>query len=257
MGRKNLLSDTDYNTGKDNRFGSSVVMGRVTKIECDETQANVRVIFPDKVDHKGTPLITKPVPVLHPAATGKKSFQIPRVGTNVALLKYPNSHSDYAVLGSFYTTSDPPPVTDPKLDYTEWEGGHIQKFDANDDAEVFMTQDFKGGIDTKAKKNIKVSTTDGAHINLEADGDVNVKAPNGAINLQQKNILLEGAVTIKGDIEHTGNMRTSGVHQDSNGLHTSGRSAEELEKRVVALEHRVTQLEALLIAIQREKSNGS
>jgi hypothetical protein len=32
------------------------------------------------------------------------------------------------VLGSFYIKRNPPPVTDPKLDYTEWEGGHTQKY---------------------------------------------------------------------------------------------------------------------------------
>lgn len=250
---KNLLSDTDFTKGWDNRFTNAVWIGKVTKIECDSTRANVRVIMPDRLDHKGTPLISKPIPVLQICSTAKKSFAIPRIDADVVIIKLANATSDYAVLGAFYTKNKPPPVHDPKLDYTEWEGGHKQTFDANDDADVFLTWDFKGGWNATLKKDINVKTTDGADTNIESDGDVliksatgdiNIQSPTGTIMLEQQTIHLKGTIILEGNIQHTGNMETSGVHHDSRGYHTSG-TAEDFE----ALKQRVGVLEATIIAL--------
>jgi phage baseplate assembly protein V len=249
---KNLLSDTDYTKGWDNRYGNTAWIGKVSKIECDDKHANVRVLMPDRLDHEGTPLISKPIPVLQVCSNAKKSYAIPRIDADVLLMKLANSTSDYVVLGAFYTTTKPPPVSDPKLDYTEWEGGHIEKFDANDDAAVFLTQDFKGGWNATIKKDVNIKTTDDGNITIESNKDVNVKAPNGQINLEQKTIYLkgdtitlEGALVFKGDITHTGNMETSGVHHDSLGYHTSGRER-DLAQRVTMLEKRLARLEQSL-----------
>jgi phage baseplate assembly protein V len=257
---KNLLSDTDYTSSRDNRFSVTALIGKVTKIECTDKAANVRVIMPDRLDHNDQPLISKPIPVLQIASTAKKSFAVPRLNDNVFLLKMPNGTSNYAVIGSFYSAKNPPPVTDPKLDYCEWEGGHIEKHDANDDADVFLTQDFKGGIQQTVKKDVSIKTTDGAKYNIEADGDMLIKSANGNINvesptgtitikqdtieLQGNTIKLTGAVTIIGNITHTGDMVTSGHHVDAAGHHTfSTRDIEQLVARVAALERQVAQLE--------------
>jgi phage baseplate assembly protein V len=229
MGRKNILADSDFTAGKDNRYGNSLVIGRVSKIECSETAANVRVIFPDKLDHKGNPLITKPVPILHTAAAGKKSFQIPRVGTNVALMKYPNSHSDYAVIGSFYTTSDPPPVTDPMLDHTVYDDGSVMQFDASKGQ---LDWNLKGDYNYKGEKAV----------NILVKGNVTIK-PEGDILLEAPNIELKGAMKFTGDIDHQGAITTSKTHRDSIGGHSGGRTTEELEQRIAALEARVLALE--------------
>jgi phage baseplate assembly protein gpV len=261
---KNILSDTDYTKGWDNRFGVAVVIGKVQKIECSEKGANVRVSMPDRVDHEGQPLITKPVPVLQIASQAKKSFAVPRCDDNVLMVKLANGTSNYVAIGSFYTSKSPPPVTDPLLDYTEWEGGHTETRDANEDAEVFLKQDFKGGWDATIKKDVNLKTTDGAKMNLEADGDVlvksatgniNVESPTGTVNIKQQKIVLEatnielkGAVKITGAIDHTGNMETHGVHHDNIGYHTAGTQRDEriakLEAQVRALEIRFSQLEA-------------
>lgn len=258
---KELLSDTDFTKGWDNRFGVTAAVGKVSKIECSEKGANVRIIMPDRVDHEDTPLITKPVPILQIASKSKKSFSMPRVEDNVLMLKLPNGTSNYAVIGSFYTSKDPPPVTDPKVDYCEWEGGHTEKFDANDDAEVFLTQDFKGGWKSTVKKDIDIKTTDGAKCSIVSDGDmlmksatgnVNVESPTGTVTIKQETIdqqattiKLTGHVIIQGLITHTGDMTTSGHHVDAAGHHTtSTREADELRARVDALETRLAQLEA-------------
>jgi phage baseplate assembly protein gpV len=255
MGRKNLLADTDYTSGRDNRYKSSVLMGFVSKIECDDKHANVRVIMPDRIDHEGTPLNTKPIPVLQIASSAKKSFAMPRLKDVVAIVKMPNSTSDYFVIGSFYTPRNPPPVTDPLVDYTEWEGGHIQKFDANEDADVFLTQDFKGGWDATIKKDVNLKTTDGAKFNIEADGDVLMKSASGNINIEsptgtvtiKQDVIELNATTIKliGHVIVTGAIdQSGGVHHDPNGFHTTGRAREEeLLRRIAALEERVTALE--------------
>jgi phage baseplate assembly protein gpV len=255
MSQKNLLSDTDYTSGKDMRFKSAVWLGKVSKIECTDKQANVRVLMPDRIDHEGTPLNSKPIPVLQVASQAKKSYAIPRLDTNVVVVKLANATSDYLVIGSFYTSKDPPPVSDPKLDYTEWEGGHIQKFDANDDAEIFLTQDFKGGWKATVKKDIDIKTTDGGKASIVSDGDmliksasgnVNVESPTGTVTIKQETIELQ-ATTIKltGHVVVTGNIDESGVHHDNLGYHTSGREA-DLTQRVALLEKRLTEMQTSL-----------
>jgi phage baseplate assembly protein gpV len=177
----------------------------------------------------------------------------------VFLIKMPNGTSNYAVLGSFYTKKSPPPVTDPKLDYCEWEGGHTEKFDANEDAEVFLTQDFKGGVKTTVKKDIDIKTTDGGKMSMVSDGDmlvksatgnVNVESPTGTVTIKQQTIDLQ-ATTIKltGHVIVNGAMDQTGVHLDTRGHHTNTaeRDAErisKLEAHLAALEARVAQLEA-------------
>jgi phage baseplate assembly protein gpV len=250
---KNLLSDTDYTKGWDNRFGVAVCIGKVSKIECSEKGANARIIMPDRLDHEDNPLISKPVPVLQIASKGKRSFSMPRQSDNVLMVKLPNGTSNYAILGSFYTSKEPPPVTDPRVDYCEWEGGHTEKRDSNDDADVFLTQDFKGGWNATIKKDVNLKTTDGAKTNIESDGhvtiksatgDVNIQSPSGKVNIEQQNIVLKGTVTIEGNIVHTGDMTTSGHHTDANGLHTGGtRDVQALIARIDALEARVRELE--------------
>lgn len=252
--QKNLLSDTDYTKGHDNRFGITAAFGKISKLECSKDHANVRVIMADRVDHQDNPLISKPIPVLQGASTAKKSFAMPRLNDVVCLIKLPNGTSNYAVLGSFYTKSNPPPVTDPLLDYTEWEGGHTEKRDANKDADVFLTQDFKGGVKTTVKKDIEVQTTDGGKMSMTSDGDmlvksangnVNVESPTGAINIRQKTINLEAdTINLTGHVVITGAMDQQGVHRDNNGLHTSG--TKNLEERIAALEARVKALEGRL-----------
>jgi len=254
MGQKNILGDTDFIDGRDKRFASSVLIGKVSKIVCTEEKADVRCILPDRLDENNKPVITKAIPVLQISAGGKRSFAMPRIDQNVLLVKLPNSTCTYAAVGFFYTSKDKPPVTDPKLDYVEWEGGHTEKHDANDDADVFLTQDFKGGWLGTYKKDVQLKTTDSAKFNIEADGDmllksangnIDIKSPTGTVTIEQDTIVLQ-ATTIKliGNIIVTGNITEDGIHQDSNGFHTGGR---DLEARVAELEQKVQRLEALIL----------
>lgn len=265
---KNLLSDTDYTSGRDNRFSVALALGKVSKLECTDKGANARIIMPDRLDHQDQPLISKPVPVMQIASKGKKSFAMPREKDNVLMVKLPNGTSNYLVIGSYYTSKDPPPVTDPLVDYCEWEGGHTEKHDANDGADVFLTQDFKGGWNATIKKDVNFKTTDGAKFNIDADGDIainsangniDVKSPNGTVTIEQDTIELKGntikltgAVTIIGNITHQGDMTTVGHHVDSKGPHMAALRETELEARVNRLEVLLAAVEARLAAVEAQ-----
>lgn len=233
MSRKNLLSDTDYTSGRDNRYKASVHIGYVTKIECNKQkgQAHVRVAIPDKVDHKGQPLITKPIPVMQVASAAKKSFAVPRIGDTVLLNKMPNSTSDYFVAGSFYNTANPPPVDDPMLDHCTYDDGSIKEFNASTGSEKW---DLKGGINIKTAQTILIEVT---------GGDVTIR-PSGTCLIDAPNIRLRGAMNFEGDITHTGNMNTSGTHTDVRGHHQAAATRDELLARIDALEQRIAGLEA-------------
>jgi phage baseplate assembly protein V len=252
MSEKNLLSDTDYTKGWDNRFGVSVAVGRVSKIEVTDKQANVRVIFPDRLDHDDQPLISKPIPVLQVASQSKKSFAIPRLNTNVLCVKLPNGTSNYVVLGGFYTTNDPPPVSDPMLDYVEYDDGSTMQFDASTGE---LTWKIKGdllldnGKDFTIKQQGDFNVEAQGNVAMKAQGDMDVEA-SGDLVIKGGTIKLQGPLTIEGDITHTGNMHTSGVHQDSNGFHQSG-AREDLERRVAALEATVSALQATVAALDK------
>ena len=239
--KKNLLSDTDYTSGKDNRYKASVHIGRVAEQNCDGVSTNVRVIMPDKIDHEGQPLITKPVPVLQVASTAKKSFAVPRVGTNVAIMKMPNGTCDYFVLGGFYTTSDPPPVDDPMLDHVTYDDGSVIEFNASNGS---LRWDLKGGVSIKTAEPITIET----------QGDVTIK-PAGKAVIEAANIELTGAMKFDGDITHTGDMNTSGNHVDAAGTHQSATREEELRARIEALESQVELLRQRVTGLEARHGN--
>jgi phage baseplate assembly protein gpV len=230
---KNLLGDTDYASGHDNRYRNSVLIGFVSKIECTDKRASVRVIMPDRVDHEGTPLNTKPIPVLQTASTAKKSFAVPRLNDCVALMKMPNSTSDYFVLGSFYTPKNPPPVKDPMLDYTVYDDGSIMQFDASKGE---LTWKLKGDLLWDNEKSVTFKLK--ADFTVQNDGNILLKPTgtatidaHGAVSIKSPTSITIDAATInlKGNIVHTGSMSTTGAHTDVNGHHSSGVLREELE----------------------------
>jgi len=252
---KELLGDTDYTSGRDNRYFVTAVVGRVSKVEVSEKGANVRVIMPDRLDHQDQPLITKPVPVLQVASTAKKSFAVPRLDDNVFLIKLANGTSNYAVLGSFYTSKRPPPVTDPMLDYCEYDDGSTMQFNASTgeltwklkgdmlwDNEKDFTLKTKGDVVIEIDGDITLKPK--GNISLDADGDIDIKAA-GDLALQGATVKVTGnPITLEGALVHTtGNMTTDGHHTDAKGPHSSTEREAELEARVARLEERLAAIE--------------
>jgi phage baseplate assembly protein V len=255
MGIKRLLSDTDSQRGHDTRFATAVVIGKVSKIECTDKHANVRVLLPDRVDHNGTPLNTKPIPVLQVASQAKRSYAVPRINDQVVLIKLANGTSDYLVVGSFYTSSNKPPVKDPMLDYVEYDDGSTMQFNASTGELTWklkgdMLWDNEKDFTLKTKGNVDIEI-DGdytnkpqGNIDVEAGGDVDLKAGGDTV-IEAANITLRAAnITLDGFVHTTAAMHTDGIHTDSIGRHSAGTREDELLQRLAALEARVAQLEA-------------
>ena len=251
-GSKNIIGGTDFTKGWDNRFGATVHVGFVSKIEVDSERASVRVIMPDKVDHNGTPLNTKPIPVLQVASQAKRQFAVPRLGTPVAIIKMPTGTSNYLVVGSFYSKANPPPVTNPNLDYVIYDDGSVMQFDASNGEQLWqlkgkMTWDNDKGADLKFKEAVLLDA--GA-------GNITIKS-TGTILLDGATVKLKGTnIIFEGNINHTGNMETSGVHHDSLGYHTSSSEREQLLQRIEALEARVATLEQGAVADTHRQALG-
>jgi phage baseplate assembly protein V len=237
MGGKNILADTDF-TRPDNRFKNAVLIGKVSQVVVDDKGANVRCIMPDKVDHQEQPLITKPIPVLQISAGKKRSFAMPRIGQNVLLVKLPNGTSDYAAVGFFYTKKDPPPVTDPMLDYCVYDDGSIKQFNASNGDSLW---DIKGKLTFKSDGKIDIETD--ADVLIKSTGNVLIDCDAQVTIAGDTGVIIQGPTTIQGNITHTGNMTTSGVHTDSLGHHTTSTARDDLLQRVAALEARVSALE--------------
>ena len=151
---------------------------------------------------------------------------MPRIGQNVVIVKLASGTSDYAAVGFFYTKNDPPPVTDPLLDYCEYDDGSTMEINANNGE---VTWRMKGKIDVQSEKQI-IITSSGDKVTVEGSSDVLVKSDNGTVTVEGNgNVIVKsdsGAVTIQattinlvGNIVHTGNIVTSGVHTDANGVH--------------------------------------
>jgi phage baseplate assembly protein gpV len=245
---KNLLSDTDYTKGWDNRYGVTAVVGRVSKIEVSEKGANVRVIMPDRLDHQDQPLISKPIPVMQIASNAKKSFAVPRLDDNVLLLKLPNGTSNYMVVGSYYTSKKPPPVTDPMLDYVEYDDGSTMQFDAsNGNLDWDLTGDIKvhneGDKDLSTDGDVQIENDGdyaqvvegdqqydtGGDVRRTADGVYVLAADGVGIGANNEILIQAPLIHIVGNILHDGDMVTRGVHQDNNGYHTGGAMAPTVE----------------------------
>jgi phage baseplate assembly protein gpV len=249
MGHKNILADTDFADGRDQRFVHSILIGKVSDIVCTDKGANVRVIMPDKLDHDDQPLITKPIPVLQVSAGGKKSFAMPRIGQNTLLVKLPNSTSSYAAIGFFYTSKDPPPVTDPRLDYCIYDDGSSIKIDSNDGASVTLTWDFKGGISITTQKDIAINAQGGAKVTVTAEGDITLNSTGG------KAVITASEIDLNGTIVHEGSMTTSGIHTAADGPHAACGAGERLEQQNIA--QRIAALEQRVIELEQQRGGGA
>lgn len=177
-------------TGKDNRFNNSHRIGRVAEIVSDGTQTSARVVFPDKEN-----LISKPLPILQNSGGARRSYNVPKVGQSVLVGTLSNGDSDGFILGTFYTTQDPPPIADPLRQYTEFADGTSVEYNEGSST---MAINAKGPI------------------NIVTSGKVTIQAPEVEIT---GNVKIVGNLEVSGDVKNDGNMTTGGVHEDSNGKH--------------------------------------
>lgn len=198
-------------TGKDQRFNNALRVGRVSDVVSDEGTLALRVVFPDKEN-----VISKPLQLIQQSGGARRSYNVPKIGQSVLCGMLANGDSDGFVIGPFYTTADPPPITDPNRQYTEFADGTKVEFN---EATKTMSVDAQGPI------NIKTA----GPATIEAAGEITIKAPT--IRLDAANVIITGSlsveggaggdvVTIQGQIRHQGDMETSGTHRDSRGYHS-------------------------------------
>lgn len=177
-------------TGIDNRLRSLIRVGYVSSQETNDRQAAARVVYADRQN-----LVSEPLPILQKSSKGTQDYWSPEVGEQVLTVHLPNGSNRGFILGSFQSTSAPPPVTDPNKRHTTFADGSVFEFDKNSST-LF--------INTKGP------------ISIITSGKVFVQA--GKIELVGE-LEITGNIKITGDIEHEGNMNTTGIHIDSNGPH--------------------------------------
>jgi phage baseplate assembly protein V len=177
-------------TGDDNWFRNMVRIGYVSSQHTDDTQGACRVVYPDRSD-----LVSDQLPVIQKSTKGNNDYWTPEPGEQVLTLHLPNGIHKGFILGSFHSTSAPPPVTDTNKRHTTFADGSTFEFDKASSVLFINT-----------KGPITIITSGPVHLE---GSDISIKG----------NILLDGPVHIKGDITHEGNMNTSGVHTDSIGRH--------------------------------------
>lgn len=158
-------------TGKDNRFNAAHRIGRVAEIVSDTTQTSARVVFPDKGN-----LVSKPLPILQPSGGARRSYNVPKVGQSVLVGTLSNGDSDGFIIGTFYTTQDPPPIADPLRQYTEFADG--------------TTVEFNEATSTMA---------------INAKGPINI-VTSGPVTIQAEKIQIVGDVEINGDLKVVGEI---------------------------------------------------
>jgi phage baseplate assembly protein V len=204
--------------GRDHQMRDLFRAGKVIERKIDEKLGPlVRVQYLDKQG-----LISKWLPIKQTGARATMMFYVPKIGNDVNVTMLPNGSEDGFVDGSFYNEKNPPPAgVDIDTRHFKTEDGSIIEY-----REVDSTFNFAG---------VGPIIVKGTTITVEGQQSVLVKAPM---------VTLEGAMHFTGDITHTGNMTTSGVHTDANGTHQSvAREIDDLRREIELLKERLAILE--------------
>lgn len=192
--------------GRDHQMRDAFRHGKVIERKLDEKLGPlVRVQYLDKQG-----LISRWLPVKQFGSRATLHCYCPKIGDDVNVNMLPNGSEDGFVDGSFFNKGNPPP-----------EGLDI-------DTRHYATED--GTI-------IEYRETDST-FRLDVGGATARTGPKAG------KAGGGGSIIIVGDIEHTGNMTTSGIHTDANGIHMGGMAREDdLRKEIEDLKIRISKLE--------------
>ena len=182
---------------------NEILMGKVVSHEVTEDQANVRVLYADRGN-----MISKPIPVLQRGALGMRSMDVPAIGSNVMVNRSSSGLEEGFVMGTLYTTENPPPQTDPNKSYTEF--GDKSTFEFNPATGGGMTLKLTSALDVSSAMTIKMTAT--GEITITSSGKITLKGTEIVLDTPKVSIP-------SGDIEQTGNFNQTGVHTDSIGRH--------------------------------------
>ncbi|WP_190283455.1 phage baseplate assembly protein V [Cellulosilyticum sp. ST5] len=148
---------------------------RIGKVSSTNPKAaTVKVVFSD-MDN----MVSHDLPLLFPQGLKNKAYAMPDVGENVVCLFIEQGVGDGFCIGSFYTLSDTPPVTNQdKVHYSFEDGSHVE-YDRS-----------------KCK------------LTVHAVGDVQIEGRN--ITLSGGTIQINGDITLNGSTTLSGNVSLSG-----------------------------------------------
>lgn len=132
---------------------------------------------------------------------------VPKIGDDVNVNMLANGSEDGFIDGSFFNEGNPPPA----------------------------------GVDIDTRH---YRSEDGTIIEYRENDSTFRLDVGGATTRAGKS---GGAIIIVGDIQHTGNMVTSGIHTDANGIHAGGMERENMLARIEALERAVREIRAAMI----------
>jgi phage baseplate assembly protein V len=201
-------------TGRDSELRTMLRTGKVVEQVDDPTGIFVKVQWLDK-----DMLISQPLPVMFPAASGTRKASFPKIGSDVDVLMLPNGDEDGYVIGCHYTTGNPPPIQPDStraagdwfnLDHTQYPNGTIIEYDENTDTYKI---DSVGPINIRTTNNV---TINGVAITITASGDMLLQGAKVRI---EGEIELIGNTRLEGDLTHIGNNNQVGVHRDTIGGH--------------------------------------
>jgi phage baseplate assembly protein V len=199
------------NRGRSHQLRDAFRHGKVIDRKLhEETKAPlVRVQFLDKQG-----LISYWLPIKQFGSRLTSHFYCPKIGDDVNVNFLANGVEHGFVDGSFFNKANPPPEgLDIDTRHFEAEDGTVTEYREIDSTFNMVCV---GPVIVK-----------GTTITVEGSESILEKAPTITLEGEQivsiiaPEITLTGHMTFVGDITHTGNMTTSGVHTDANGIHGS------------------------------------
>lgn len=182
---------------------NEILMGKVVSHEVTEDQANVRVLYADRDN-----MISKPIPVLQRGALGMRSMDVPAIGSNVMVNRSSSGLEEGFVMGTLYTTENPPPQTDPNKAYVEFGEGSTVQFDP---AGGGMVLNLKSPLDVTTALTIKMTAT----------GEITITS-SGNVTIQGAKIILKGEVTVEDDLHVLGTTYMQQAFADPNCRNADG-----------------------------------
>jgi len=213
--------------GRDHQMRDQFRHGKVIDRKMDEKRGPlVRVQFFDKQS-----LISYWLPVKQFGSRATTHCYVPKIGDDVNVNMLANGSEDGFVDGSFFNASNPPP-----------EGVDIDtRYFQAEDQTVIEYREIDHTFNLNNQNGPALVTATEIHIVATA-GVVEITSPTMII-------LTAPVIQINGFIQHVGNMNTSGVHTDSNGIHGSMARDQEIEglrRRVQILEDQISAIKSAI-----------
>jgi phage baseplate assembly protein V len=205
------------------RYGM-VRIGRIMKVNLKDRIA-AKVSFFDKK------IVSRFYPVLQKNTVGCQEYYCPEIGETVWVLRTGMNAQDGLILGAVYTTGNPPPYSSQSIRGIVFHDASFVIYDSSGGGTYQVN--IQGKIAVSAVKDIAVTTQ--TFFKMEGAQDSQIKAPKLTLDADviiTKNLLVmgggeigSGTMTCQGDmrvdghIDHHGDMDTTGVHHDDNGVH--------------------------------------